>query len=154
MRVRGLSSARGERDIGAPQKMDRAKEATEDKKGVSFIEELRKTTDIKTKEILDDVLGEIDEAAKAFLKQPVPANLLRYKGLVQRFMKTVISRLYRTRETLSSRAVDPQKIYTLLEEVDKNLKLLTEEVLSGQADSLSLMARIDEIRGLLVDLYH
>lgn len=158
MKIKGISSTRRGLERGASLKQDKVKgsriphvEGTQ--KGVSFIEELRQTADLKTKETLDEILGDIDQAAKRFLEYPVYENLLKYKERVQRFMKVVISRLYKTRETLSSRAVDPQKVYTLLEEVDKNLKLLLEEVLSGQADSISLMAKVDEIRGLLVDLY-
>jgi hypothetical protein len=159
MKIRNVSSGRVRVDQRTPSKQEKVKrsesistEETQQKK-VSFVEELRKTGDLRTKEVLDEVLSEIDEAAKDFLERPIYGNLLRYKELVKRFMKVVVSKLYRTRETISSRRVDPQKIYTLIEEVDKNLGLLTEEVLSGQADSLSLMAKIDEIRGLLVDLY-
>jgi hypothetical protein len=160
MKVRGTTSTRERIGPGAPSRHERAKKQTgpppiegKENKKVSFIEELREMGDLKTKEILDEVLGGIDEAARIFLERPIYENLLKYKELVQRFMRVVISKLYKTRERLSSRAIDPQKVYTLLEEVDKNLGLLTEEVLSGQAESLSLMARIDEIRGILVDLY-
>lgn len=68
-------------------------------------------------------------------------------------MKLVTEKLYRVKERLSSRATDRQKIYTILEEVDKRLNLLTEEFLAGQSNSLSLVAKMDEIRGMLVDLY-
>lgn len=122
-------------------------------KKTSFIEELRESSDPKTKEILDEVLGKIDGAARLFLEHPILDNLLTYKDLVRRFMKLVTEKLYRVKERLSSRATDRQKIYTILEEVDKRLNLLTEEFLAGQNDSLSLVAKMDEIRGMLVDLY-
>ena len=159
MKVKGVSSA-GTRPTGANPK-GQGKTTTQrvgagggvEAKKTSFIEELRESSDLKAKGILDEVLGSIDEAAGLFLEHPTYENLLNYKSLVQRFMKVVIENLYRVKERLSSKATDRQKIYTLLEEVDKRLNLLTEEVLSGQSGPLNLVAQMDEIRGMLVDLY-
>jgi hypothetical protein len=78
---------------------------------------------------------------------------LKYKDLVQEFMKQVMERLYRVKEVLGRRFVDQQKIYIIVEKVDKALDALTEEVLSSQANSLSVAAKLDDIRGMLIDLY-
>jgi hypothetical protein len=159
MKVRGSSFPRTGPTETGPKGEKKARparvggiEGIEAKK-TSFIEELRETSDLKTKEILDEVLGSIDEAAREFLEHTTYENLLIYKGLVQRFMKVAIERLYKVKERLSSKATDRQKIYTIIEEVDKKLKLLTEEILSKQNDPLSLIAKMDEIRGMLVDIY-
>ncbi|HAV43672.1 TPA: DUF327 domain-containing protein [bacterium] len=159
MRVKGVSSGgarpseRGSKGEGKGKahKVEGA-EGVSTKK-VSFIEELYQTNDLKVKEVLDKVLGGIDEAAERFLEHPTYGNLLTYKGLVQRFMKIVIEKLYRVKERFGSKTTDQQKIYTVIEEVDKHLKELTDEVLSGQTDPLNLMAKLDDIRGMLVDLY-
>jgi hypothetical protein len=118
-----------------------------------FLEELKSTTDEKTVAELDELLGKIDEQGKLLVQDTTLRNLLKYKDLVQEFMKQVMERLYRVKEVLGRRFVDQQKIYIIVEKVDKALDALTEEVLSSQANSLSIAAKLDDIRGMLIDLY-
>lgn len=159
MKIKGVSSPRT-RPAGAGPTGEGKTKTTRvggiegvEAKETPFIDQLRESSDLKTKEMLDGVLDSINEAGSRFLEHPTYENLLTYKGLVQRFMRVAVERLYRVKERLGSRVTDQQKVYTIIEEVDKRLKSLTDEVLSGQSDSLSLMAKIDDIRGMLVDLY-
>jgi len=46
-----------------------------------------------------------------------------------------------------------QKIYTVTKLIDKKLDALTKLVLTQQAQNITLLATLDEIRGLLIDLY-
>jgi uncharacterized protein YaaR (DUF327 family) len=44
------------------------------------------------------------------------------------------------------------RVYTLVREVDQQLAELTQMVLSGQSKPLDLLAKLEAIRGMLVDL--
>jgi uncharacterized protein YaaR (DUF327 family) len=46
-----------------------------------------------------------------------------------------------------------QKIYTVTRIIDQKLSALAELVFSQQAKNINLLATLDEIRGLLIDLY-
>ena len=46
-----------------------------------------------------------------------------------------------------------QKAYTLVRKVDETLESLTEDVRSGQEKQLDILAKMDSIRGMLVDMY-
>lgn len=117
-----------------------------------FLEALKVTSDDLTTKELDEILLSVDEAGRALMEDPTYENLITYKDLVKRFMKETLSRLYRVREKMSRRTFD-EKIYVIVEEVDKRLAALTDEVLASQIDPLTLVAKLDEIRGMLVDLY-
>jgi uncharacterized protein YaaR (DUF327 family) len=46
-----------------------------------------------------------------------------------------------------------QKVYTLVQQIDATLAELTEMVKEGQENQLEILAKLDAIRGMLVDLY-
>jgi len=46
-----------------------------------------------------------------------------------------------------------KKIYTLARIVDDRLKALSDLIMSNQIKNIDLMSKLDEIRGLLIDLY-
>ncbi|MFW5976804.1 MAG: DUF327 family protein, partial [Bacillota bacterium] len=45
------------------------------------------------------------------------------------------------------------KTYTIIEKVDQNLDILHDLFIKEQADVLQIVNKIDEIRGLLLDIY-
>ncbi|MGQ9631959.1 MAG: YaaR family protein [bacterium] len=122
-------------------------------KRASFAETLQVSKDTVVREELDRILAEIDKQGAIFIENPVAAELLRYKDLVRQFMREVVENMYDVRETVSGRYSIRQKIYVIVNTVDRKLEDLTEALLERQAEALDLMSRIDEIRGLLLDLY-
>ena len=45
------------------------------------------------------------------------------------------------------------RLYKIVKQVDAELLRLTDELLSDQAPTIDLLARIGEIRGMLINLY-
>jgi hypothetical protein len=163
MRVRGTTSSfQGGRNVKAqaPQK-DSGGISTRPVRKVEginevespFAEQLSRAEETETRKELDKLLEKIDEQAKIFLSQPIFENMRKYKELVQAFMKEVSNKLYKIREHTSSRFVKNRKVYFLLEKIDEKLIELTEKVLSEQAKTIELVSCVDEIRGMLMDLY-
>jgi hypothetical protein len=46
-----------------------------------------------------------------------------------------------------------KKVYIIVDMVDKELEKLTKALLESQSDSLDILAALDRIRGMLVDMY-
>ncbi|MBU0899675.1 YaaR family protein [bacterium] len=120
---------------------------------IPFIEELKKVDSIERKKHLDQLLTSLDQQGKIFTEKPIYDNLLKYKELVVAFMKEAIGESYQTKEKISGRSFEKQKIYYIVEKINKNLEELTKKVLSEHHKILELAGKIDEIRGLLLDLY-
>jgi uncharacterized protein YaaR (DUF327 family) len=55
---------------------------------------------------------------------------------------------------LSRHNILNQKKYTIIEVIDERLDRLTRQVLASQGQQLDLLADIEEIQGLLVDILH
>jgi uncharacterized protein YaaR (DUF327 family) len=151
VRVRGASGE--DRRVGSfkDKKADRKGEVNI--KHTPFLEHLISSHESVTRAELDKELGSIDEQARRLLENPVPEELVRYKELVHNFVQSTLKAAYRVRERLSGNYSIKQKVYVIVEEIDKSLAQLTREILSGQAAVFDLIARMDEIRGMLVDIY-
>lgn len=101
---------------------------------------------------LYDLLRRIDASARALVDRPTPATLAEFRDLVREFVRGVVDRSFKVAEVPSIRFAENQKVFIIARKVDAALEALASEVLSGRADALSILARTDEIRGLLLDL--
>jgi uncharacterized protein YaaR (DUF327 family) len=99
--------------------------------------------------ILDELMtqGEKLAAAQNF------DELEKYKGLVQEFLKKVTSGLGRLHFTDGGAQGKAAKVHVVLQKVDLQLEALTKDVLARQTTPLKILERLDQIRGLLLDLY-
>jgi len=80
-------------------------------------------------------------------------DLRNYKRAVKNFLKETIGKAYEARNEAGWDRTGRQKIYVLVKKVDKNLEDLSQEIMQEHTDSLNVLKKIDEIRGLLVDMY-
>ncbi len=102
---------------------------------------------------LEAALEKIDEYARKLKESPVLENLLRYKKQVRAILRLLLKESYAVKE---QRFYDPQgrrRQFFLVESINEKLAELTEIFLAEQVDGLELVNRLDEIRGLLLDLY-
>lgn len=107
-------------------------------------------------EILSTLLDSVSESGDALKERPVPDNIVRYKEAVRNFMKFVVSRAFsvetsggiKVRKGLEFR----QKQYTQIHVIDEKLEKLAGGILSNQKDKLAILAAVEEINGLLVDM--
>jgi hypothetical protein len=147
---------KGQVEIGRERTKTAQKERITEKeeKPAPFAEKLRLTSlQIRTKEELDVLIKEIDEKGEELLKSPTYEHLIEYKELVAVFIKKAVTGIWQVEERKSGRFAQTQKVYILVKKIDDKLASLTEEVLKDQKDPIALASCLDDIRGLLIDLY-
>jgi len=116
-----------------------------------FYDELRFA---ETEEIhieFDKLIAEITKQGEKFSKKPTAQLLKTYKSMIREFLKYITDNMFRVEHYTGGRL--KQKIYTVTIIIDKKLSALTRLMLSQQAQNIDLLSTLDEIRGLLVDLY-
>lgn len=101
------------------------------------------------KDSLDDLMATLDQAGQNLLSAPSEAHLTQYTQAVRAFVRKAQG---------ESMAVSKQfdrhnRLYMVVREVDTHLSQLTEQVLNHQGRALEMAARIQEIRGILLDMY-
>jgi len=108
---------------------------------------------IYLREELDDKLQAIQEQGRRLCRKMTLGDLKKFKQMVAEFLQFCLSKgLKLNQERLSSGSGKTKLLY-IIETVDKKLLELAEELFSQNRDSLKIMALVDEIRGLLLDLY-
>lgn len=121
-------------------------------KNRSFIESLSLIEEIKSDEELKKLYNEIEEAGEIFKNIPVFSHLSIYKSLLQKFMAKIVKDSYQVSSVTSQRIDKDDKILTTVNTINKKLEELSEELLNKQSDVLKFAAKVDEIKGLLIDL--
>jgi len=116
-----------------------------------FYDELKFAETQKLNLEFDNLIDEITKQGEKFSKNPTMENLQLYKSIIKEFLQYVTDRMFQVEHYTGGRM--KQKIYTVARIVDQKLGELTEAVLSQQAHNIDLLATLDEIRGLLIDLY-
>ncbi|GHU78041.1 hypothetical protein FACS189462_1610 [Spirochaetia bacterium] len=115
-------------ELGAPQELPASEEAVN--------------------QLLDDVRSAGDELRN----RPFPEEIIRYKRAVRDFLHYVVENGYTTERQTSGTNLLKRKKFTLVQVVDKKLEDMAAMLMTNQMNQLELLARLEEITGLLVDL--
>lgn len=79
-------------------------------------------------------------------------DMKRYRGLIKEFMNEIINRSHSfSRENFLDRK-GRHRVYGIIRLVDENLDELAQELMKDEQDHLAILAKIGEIRGLLLDI--
>ncbi len=81
-------------------------------------------------------------------------NLAQYREAVGKFLHFIVKKSYTVDEAWVRKSVLEKKKLSIVRLVDQKLEGLARGILSGQKEGLNLLARIEEINGLLVNLLH
>ena len=98
--------------------------------------------------LLDAVFSSGDQLKKA----PTLEAIKEYRHRVKEFLRYAVDRGIAVEETTSGVNILKRKRFTLLKVIDEKLQALASSVLAAQKDQLAILAQIDEINGLLVNL--
>lgn len=121
--------------------------------GPKFAEELGKVQEAMFQERLDNLLKDIGEQSKKMLNGYNIKDLVRYKEMVKKYLKEAMERMYKLKEQAGWDRRGRHKIYSIIEVVDKELEELTGLFMAEQKDSIQILKKLDEIKGLLLDVY-
>ena len=103
-------------------------------------------------ERLSVLLDDIEKEGKKISKHMDVRDMKYYRSLIQQFMNEIVSRSHKfSRENFLDRR-GRHRVYGIIKLVDENLDLLAAELLKAEKDHLFILSKIDEIRGLLLDI--
>ena len=79
-------------------------------------------------------------------------DLKKYRTLVSDFMNEVVSRSHKfSRENFLDKR-GRHRVYGIVKKVNNNLDELAQELIKKEKDHLRILEKVDEIRGLLLDI--
>ncbi|MCR5727303.1 MAG: YaaR family protein [Lachnospiraceae bacterium] len=104
-------------------------------------------------EKLSSLLDEITGQGERIKKRRDITDMRKYRSLIKDFMNEIVNRSHKfSRENFLDRR-GRHRVYGMIRLVDEKLDALAEELLKDEQDSLLIMSSIDEIRGLLLDIF-
>lgn len=108
--------------------------------------------DKELSEKLSGLMSSIDEEGKKISEHMDIQDMRKYRSLVKDFMNEVVNRSHKfSRENFLDRR-GRHRVYGIIRLVDKNLDELAEELVKEQSDQLTVLNKVGEIRGLLIDI--
>lgn len=116
----------------------------------SFSTNLAETYKSSTKEVLDKSLSKIKDMGDILISTQSYSDIVKYKKMVKNFLSDVVEYGY----SLNKRdSFWESQYYSTVEIVDEKLDSITKEILSNQKNNISIASSIDQIQGLLIDVY-
>lgn len=80
-------------------------------------------------------------------------DMLKYRTLIKDFLNEIVNRSHKfSRENFLDRR-GRHRVYGIVRLVDENLDALAAELMKDEKDNISIMSKIGEIRGLLLDIF-
>ena len=103
-------------------------------------------------EKLGNMMQEITEQGEKIAKHMDIKDMRKYRELVKGFLNEVVNRSHKfSRENFLDRR-GRHRVYGIVKLVDKNLDELAGELVKDEKNHLEIVGRIDDIRGLLLDI--
>lgn len=103
-------------------------------------------------EKLGNMMQEITEQGEKIAKHMDIKDMRKYRELVKGFLNEVVNRSHKfSRENFLDRR-GRHRVYGIVKLVDKNLDELAGELVKEEKNHLEIVGRIDDIRGLLLDI--
>lgn len=129
-----------------------AKKSMKEASRNEFMEKFEKIKSENVKEELEGIFTKITEQADKIGDKMYLRDILEYKKLVKEFLNvaTQNSHQFQNQNFLDRRG--RHRNYSIVKTVDRELDTLTRDFISGQIDHMGVLKKIDDIRGMLVDI--
>lgn len=104
-------------------------------------------------EQLTRLLGDISAAGDRVARSRNLRELARFKMLVKRFLQEAVDHGLETKQSHTWNRFGEGRRLKIVETIDEHLVELAEDILNEEKESIELLAKIGEIKGLLINLY-
>ena len=109
-------------------------------------------TDADLQAKVDALLNDITAQGNRIAQHMDIRDMKKYRGLVKDFLNEVVYRSHKfSRENFLDRK-GRHRVYGIIRLVDENLNELAEELIKDEVDHITILNKIGEIQGLLLDI--
>ena len=127
---------------------------TPERKSVSekkdFSQSFNKERQRKSEEQLKKLVDDIKKRGNKLILTKTYVDVVMYKKMVKEYLESVLKYMYETKKDISFWQT---QYFVTVDTVDGKLEELTQAVLGDQKENINIAATIDEIQGMIVDMY-
>ena len=99
------------------------------------------------------MLEDITQQGERIKKRMDILDVKRFRMMIQEFMNEVVSRSHEFSRENSLDRRGRHRVYGIVKLVNQAIDELAQELIEEEVDALMILARIDEIRGMLLDIF-
>lgn len=104
-------------------------------------------------ERLNLMMEEIVMQGDKLVKRMDVRDMRKYRSLIKEFMNEIVNRSHKfSRENFLDRR-GRHRVYGIIRLVDQKLDELAQELVKDERDTIAILAKVGEIRGLLLDIF-
>ncbi|MGL4989800.1 MAG: YaaR family protein [Sarcina sp.] len=104
----------------------------------------------RSDEQLKELMKQIHNKGNRLIVSKSYADVRAYKRMIKEFLKEVLSHMYKVKNNTSFWQT---QYFVTVDLIDEKLDVLTNELLNNELENISVAATVDEIQGLIVDIY-
>lgn len=115
-----------------------------------FSQSFNQARDRKSEEQLKKMCDDIKKKGNRLVLTKTYADVRMYKKLIKEYLESVLQFMYDTKKDISFWQT---QYFVTIDTVDDKLDELTAALLGDEKENLDIASTIDEIQGLIVDIY-
>jgi uncharacterized protein len=116
-------------------------------------ERIGRVSDAALRAEMSFLISEIEEKGKRLYASKGKKEFEEYKAAVKKFMNKIVNGAFKMEEKHGNKRDGKFVVYLTVQKVDEALENLGQLLLAGQQDSMRMLSSLDEIRGMLLDMY-
>lgn len=112
-----------------------------------------KIAETELQEKLSGIMADIVTQGNKIKKHMDVRDMRRYRALIKNFMNEIVNHSHAfSRENFLDRR-GRHRVYGIIRMVDENLDKLAEQLIADEKDAMGILATVDEIKGLIMDIF-
>lgn len=115
-----------------------------------FAESFMKSYKSATKEELENYIKDIKKKGNKLILTKSYVDVKNYKTTIKNYLKAVVDYTYTLNKNIG---FWENQYYSTVETINEKIESLTNELLSEEKENLDISSTIDNIQGLLIDIY-
>lgn len=129
-----------------------SKKALKENARSEFLQKFEKVKSEHVREELENLFTKITEQADKIGEKMYLRDILEYKKLVKEFLNVATSNSHQFQNQNFLDRRGRHRNYSVVKTIDRELDTLTREFINGQIDHMGVLKKIDDIRGMLLDI--
>jgi uncharacterized protein YaaR (DUF327 family) len=115
-----------------------------------FSQSFNQARDRKSEEQLKKLIEDIKKKGNRLVITKTYIDVVNYKKMIKEYLESILTFMYNTKRDISFWQT---QYFITVDTIDEKLEELTRAFLGEEMDNINVASTIDEIQGLIVDIY-
>lgn len=129
------------------KKISKSKLSARSSQETGFLDVLEEVEEETYNQLLEKTIRTVVDTGNELMRSPTQENFKKYRESVKQFIQLVEKKLYRIEKNVG---VD---LHVVVNQIDEKLNEIATALLQAESGAIKLSAKIEEIYGLLINIY-